>query len=263
MNTVTNTVKPLLFIASLLTMFAFSPIYAEVPTKQLSLKGISKLNFKGDAQVTLIQSSDNTAIIRVIKGELEDVEFETDGDSVWISNHGLGFWSWFKNDNGSEVEVEINIAQISHIAASGNIRLNSASIETEHLTLDVSGSSQITIGAVAAETLGLDASGAVTVTFATIDAQTMSVDVSGASHVSVSNAGVVHTQSVDVSGASHYSAGSLISEQASVDVSGASFVKVHASQELSADVSGASSLEYTGDPRMSVNTSGASTIKKL
>lgn len=249
-------------LASLLLFFAVQGTAAEAPSTRLSLQGIHHLNFNGDVKVTLTQSDENSAYIVVDKGELDDVEIKQDDGSVWIGNRGRGFWSWFRDDNTSEVRVEIKISELNSIDASGSVIITSGDITSGSLTLDLSGASRFTGGALVADRIQLDVSGAATFTITSVQAKALAVDVSGASHVSITDGGTVGTQTLDASGASHYDGAAITTETLKADVSGASHAKVNVSQKLSADISGASSLEYSGEPKMQLNTSGASSIKK-
>lgn len=68
---------------------------------------------------------------------------------------------------------------------------------------------------------------------------------------------------IDGSGASHASCFDLLSENAHVDISGASGADVFASVKVDAKASGASDIRYKGAASYTGNTSGAGSIKKV
>ena len=68
---------------------------------------------------------------------------------------------------------------------------------------------------------------------------------------------------IEGSGASHAKCFELLSENATVDVAGASSVEVFASVKLNADASGASDVRYKGNAAVSQSASGAGSVKKV
>lgn len=68
---------------------------------------------------------------------------------------------------------------------------------------------------------------------------------------------------IDCSGASHAKCFDLLSENANVELSGASGGQVFASVAINARVSGAASLTYKGNPTVTKDVSGAGSVKKI
>ncbi|MEI9919841.1 MAG: head GIN domain-containing protein [Bacteroidota bacterium] len=84
------------------------------------------------------------------------------------------------------------------------------------------------------------------------------ISLSGASQLKIS--GSTTNLHAIVSGASELRAFDLETTTATVDASGASKIRVLATQQLNATASGASDVRYRGNPTVNVTTSGASTI---
>lgn len=93
-----------------------------------------------------------------------------------------------------------------------------------------------------------------------LDAGIMNVSLSGASELNV--AGSVADLGAIVSGASEFRGFDLEATTATVDASGASKVRVLATQKLNAKATGASDIRYRGNPTVNVTSSGASTIQQ-
>jgi hypothetical protein len=87
----------------------------------------------------------------------------------------------------------------------------------------------------------------------------LDISLSGASELNISGS-VTNLQAI-VSGASELSAFDLETTTANVDASGASKIKVKATQQLNATASGASNVRYKGTPTVTVSVSGASSIE--
>jgi len=125
----------------------------------------------------------------------------------------------------------------------------------------VSGASKITgeNKISSAGTITVDATGASDVAM-DIKAPDTNVEVSGASTVVLT--GQTKNLMIDGAGASNAKCYELLSENADVEVSGASNAYVFASVDLKARASGASDIRYKGTATYSGNASGAGSIKK-
>lgn len=105
----------------------------------------------------------------------------------------------------------------------------------------------------------LEVSGVANVTLNDLKNGGLEIDASGASKIKVT--GETMKFVVDVSGATKVDGESFQAENATVEASGASHVKVNVSGNLRADTSGASSVVYYGTPKDIVKkTSGASSV---
>jgi putative autotransporter adhesin-like protein len=118
--------------------------------------------------------------------------------------------------------------------------------------------SAITIKVAAPDLENVRTSGAATVAVSGLANDHFDLDTSGASKISLQ--GSTNELKVDVSGASQIDGGSLVSEKATVDASGACTVNVNAANELNVDASGASKIFYTGNAKVNKSTSGASSV---
>jgi hypothetical protein len=94
-----------------------------------------------------------------------------------------------------------------------------------------------------------------------LDAPKISASMSGASDVTLK--GRTKDLVIKGSGASHARCFDLNSENADVDVSGASSTELSASVRLDADASGASHIRYRGNAALSKNESGAGKVEKV
>lgn len=89
----------------------------------------------------------------------------------------------------------------------------------------------------------------------------VSVDLSGASDITLK--GETKDISIEGGGASHAKCFELLSENAEVDLSGASSAEVVASVKIIAKASGASHVKYKGNASISQDVSGAGSVKKV
>lgn len=74
--------------------------------------------------------------------------------------------------------------------------------------------------------------------------------------------GTARDVEIDLSGASNLRAGGLYTQIANMDLSGASRAEINVASSLDVDASGASSVKYIGEPSVRKDTSGASSVYK-
>jgi hypothetical protein len=125
--------------------------------------------------------------------------------------------------------------------------------------LTISGACDVYVnGVLKAEDLVIHQSGASDLK-AQIEVKSLVVDLSGASDIHVT--GSATKLSIEASGASSFKGFDLVTDNCSVDASGASDVSVTVNKEFSAKASGASDVHYKGEVQVrELKTSGASSI---
>jgi hypothetical protein len=95
-----------------------------------------------------------------------------------------------------------------------------------------------------------------------IDAEEIKANLSGASDCKVT--GSANKFDLVCSGASSFKGADLKVDEADLDASGASSIKIQVIESLKARASGASSIQYKGSPKIyNQNASGASSIKQM
>ncbi len=121
------------------------------------------------------------------------------------------------------------------------------------------------LGAITSSVSGFDTTGAFDLTLSgashaqlQLNAEQVELNLSGASVLSM--IGKASSLRALVSGASEMGSYSFEADQATVDASGASRVRVYAKSLLNATASGASEIRYRGNPMVKSSSSGASTI---
>ena len=175
-----------------------------------------------------------------VKVEADDnlikyIETRVSGNTLTITTkEGINF-------NNGHYKVYITAPEINAINSSG------AATITVKNTLKSSGK------------ITLESSGAATLT-GEIDAPEVSIDASGATNVTIT--GRTKNYTLEASGSATVKTGSLMSETAKVNASGASGVYVYSSVSLNAEADGAATVHYKGSGSTVVNTSGAGSARK-
>ena len=186
---------------------------------------------------------------------------------------------YVKQDSSFSVKVETddNLQEYIVLKQDGNTLV----IEQKNNTsLNATGKIKVYISAPVFK--DLDASGACTIIGENLLSTTdeIEVSVSGASDAELelksprisaemTGASSLHlkgqTKDLDIegSGASHAKCFELLSENANIDVDGASSAEVFASVKLDADASGASHITYKGNATVGQSVNGAASVKKV
>jgi hypothetical protein len=129
------------------------------------------------------------------------------------------------------------------------------------VNLDISGASKlIGQGTLSGDELELGASGASEVKLE-VKVDKLQADLSGSSTLQVK--GEATRFSTQGSGASEIKCMDLITEETTLDLSGASNAEVTANKQLTIDASGASDVRYRGNANINQKSSGASSVKKI
>jgi hypothetical protein len=126
--------------------------------------------------------------------------------------------------------------------------------------IDVAGGIRITAREIHVPALSIEGSGGTTIQIDDLRATKVSVE--GAGALKAELGGQVTDQSISISGAANYQAAKLVSDNATVVVSGAGKIVVNARKKLTASISGAGVVEYLGDPVVSESISGAGRVKR-
>lgn len=144
--------------------------------------------------------------------------------------------------NGARVKIYVSLPVVKGLGASGASSIIGESLisSNEKLAIDLSGASDADLE---------------------LKAPTVSIGMSGASGLSLR--GETKDLILDGSGASHAECFGLLSENADVEVSGASSAEVFASVKIDANASGASNIKCKGKGALTKDASGASSVEKV
>ncbi|HEY6503100.1 MAG TPA: head GIN domain-containing protein [Chitinophagaceae bacterium] len=145
-------------------------------------------------------------------------------------------------DATGKIKVYVSAPAFKEILASGACKVISENLLTtpDAIVIHVSGASNATLE---------------------LKAPRISADMTGASEIKLK--GETKDLSIEGSGASHARCFDLMSENADIELSGASSANVMASVKIDAKASGASDVRYKGNASVSQNTSGAASVKKV
>lgn len=197
----------------------------------------SSIDVGGAINVYLKQGADRSVSIETDENLFEYIETSDDGDVLRIRprrNINL--------DPSGTVKVYVTAPAFTRLHVSGASKIISDSRITseKEMDIDISGASEVRVD---------------------IKAPRITAELSGASNMVLT--GETKDFSVGGSGASNARCFELLTENANVDLSGASGADVFASVSIHGEASGASHIRYKGNATVQSNTSGAGSIKKV
>ena len=195
-----------------------------------------------------VEANGNIKLI-VTQGDLKPVRIETDENLIsYIEVLQEGDRITIQPRNG------VNLIPSGDL----NVYVTSPTFKS----IEVSGSSDI-VGQnkiTSPDEISLSASGAGDIQME-VDAPKVSAGISGSGSVKLR--GQAKDFDVDLSGAGHAYCYDLLTENTTVEISGAGSAQVYASVKLKASVSGAGNISYKGNASVSQEISGAGSVNKV
>jgi hypothetical protein len=209
-----------------------------VVTQDRSAGKFNSVDISGAIDVYLKQDSAHQAIkVETDENLQELVEIHEENGVLYISprdNYNL--------DPSKAIKVFVTAPHFRALSVSGASHIygeNKVS-SSETLDIDLSGASEIKLD---------------------MKAPRINAEVTGASSVILT--GETRDFSIEGSGASDIKCFDLMTENTTLDVSGASSAEVNASVKLDVHASGASGIKYKGTPSVTQDVSGASSVNKV
>jgi hypothetical protein len=207
-----------------------------IKTENRSASSFSSVDVSGNIEVYVKQDSAFQVKVETDENLLEYIVVRTEGDRLIIEPRDHANLS-----GTNDIKVYVSAPVFKAFEASGASMITSENLlSSEGMDIDVNGASDARLE---------------------LKAPRVAATISGASHVSLK--GQTRDLVIDANGASHAKCFDLLSENASVDASGASSAEVFASVGVKADASGASHIKYKGAATHTGSASGAGSISKL
>ncbi len=206
-----------------------------------SVKEFTGVEVSGAIDLYLSQGKEEAVAISASNpNSLSRIKTEVRNGKLHIYFDGNG-WNWKTWSNNNKIKAYITFVEIHQLEASGACNIKTVDlISSDNLKIQLSGASDFT-GDVKAGKLRLDASGA------------SNFKVSGSAENTI----------IDMSGACDMKGYDLKTENAKIEATGASVVRITINKELSAEASGGSSIFYKGVGVVRyISSSGGATIKR-
>lgn len=215
--------------------------------KRVRGNGVIKTEERPVSSFKNVEAAGNIQLL-VIQGDLKPVRLEGDENILpYIEVIQEGDHITIKTKDGV------------HLIPSGDLKVYVTS--PTYKSIEVSGSSDI-IGQTkitSPDDLSLEASGAGDIKME-VDAPKITAGISGSGSVNLK--GQAKDFDVNLTGAGHAYCYDLMTENTTVDISGAGSAQLYASVKLTADISGAGNITYKGNASVSQQISGAGSVSK-
>ncbi len=208
-----------------------------VTTQSRNVSDFRNVEVGGAIDVYLKQDSAASVKIETDDNLLEYIEIQTEGSTLRIhTSRGVNLRP------SNKIKVYVSNRSFAELEAGGacNFYSENQLTSNETISVNLSGASEGKLE---------------------LDAPRVSVDISGASNISLR--GKTRDLDAGATGASEIRGFDLLSENADVQLSGASGAEIYASVKIEGSVSGASNVRYKGNASTSISTSGASGVNKV
>ena len=214
----------------------------EVQTETSPLAPFKRIEVSGSAAITLVQDTNGPLVASVPEDGKVVVNVKVQKETLIIKAvDGRRWWSnLFGRGPTGPTQLTIHFKDLEGIDVSGGIKIIAKEVHVPALSIEGSGGTTILIDDLRASSLSVDGTGA----------------------VKAELGGQVTEQSISISGAGDYQAARLVSDNASVEVSGAGKVVINARKKLQVSISGAGVVEYLGDPVVRESVSGVGRVKR-
>lgn len=202
----------------------------EAETRPIS--GVNGVAISYPANVRLIQGEDKSIVIEADDNLLPQLRTEERNGVLVIESCVRG---WADRVRPTQpVKITITLADIQVIEMNSAADVTMAELDTPALRVDVSGAGNVTIGNLTTEML--------------------ETDLSGAGDMEVS--GSASTVWLSISGAGTFEGEDLHAQTAMIAISGFGDASLRVSDELTVEISGAGSVDYYGSPVVHQDVSG-------
>lgn len=179
------------------------------------------------------------------------------------------------------VQVLVTTPTIHSMIISGGGQLQSNSVQSDRVEIDLSGGAQGKIESLLSHTSLVNVSGGGQFEAGIVQGTRAEVDLSGGANAAIDSlsvesldlqasgggkvtlAGSATQQTIDLSGGCHLNAPELESKRVMIGISGGGGAIVWATDSLDVDLGGGSTVEYYGNPNVSQTLSGGSQVKSL
>jgi hypothetical protein len=207
-----------------------------IKTEERPVSSFSQVDAAGDIQLLVIQGDLKPVRLEGDENILSYIEVIQEGDRITIKTK-----EHVNLVPSNDLKVYVTSPTYKSIEVSGSS--------------DIIGQTKIT----STEELSLEASGAGDIKME-VDAPKITAGISGSGSVNLR--GQAKDLEMNLTGAGHGYCYDLLTENTTVDISGAGSAQVYASVKLKADISGAGNISYKGNAAVSQQISGAGSVNK-
>lgn len=209
-----------------------------IVTQSRTTEKFNSVDVSGAINVYVKQDSAQQTIKVETDDNLQEyIDIHEDNGVLYISQRDN-----YSLDPSKKIKVYVSATYFKRFNISGasNIYSENKLVSSETLDIDMSGASEIKLD---------------------VKAPRINADITGASSVMIS--GETKDFNVEGSGASDIKSFDLMTENTTLDISGACSAEVFASVKLDVEASGASGIKYKGNAAVNQDVSGASSVKKV
>ncbi len=226
----------------------------EIVTQTFDLAEIKGVNLDLAGNIHLTQSETQSVSISAQQNIIDNIKMPVTG--------GIATFDFKKRVRKSDdVDIYISLKSLSttNINGSGNIISITAFTTDEPLRININGSGDINLHVDAPEVDShITGSGDITLTSIT---QFLNAEVTGSGDYHLN--GIAKEANYDISGSGTIDGYDMLTETASVDISGSGDCNLSVTSKLTVSVDGSGNVRYKGDPNVSSSVVGSGDVMKV
>jgi hypothetical protein len=209
----------------------------QITTRETNISGFNSLDVSGALEVHLRQDAGNSARIETDANLMEYLDVYKDGNTLVV-----------KTKDGYNLRPSRKVILYASAPGFRDIKVSGA--------CDIIGDNQLTGSGPLS--MSVSGSGDINMQVSVPDVET---EVSGSGSINLKGQATNFAASISGSGEIHCL--DLVTENTTLDLSGASDAEVTANKKLDINASGASDVRYRGNAVVNQNTSGAGSVRRL
>lgn len=225
-------------------------------TKEFNIEGFTKVDVGGAFDVQVVKGE--SFGVNVMADDFAHIRVERVNDTLIIKRQGIEWFAPFH----IQPKARISMPALTDFTLSGASKAKIKDFNsTNSLGIKVSGASHLEAINISGGSLNAEISGAASLTGDIKVKGDANFEVSGASKLNL--IGDANNIKVKVTGASKIELNKFATQDADVEISGASNGSINLNGKMNANVSGASNLYWEGTPIMGdIQISGASNLRR-
>ncbi|RYF84562.1 MAG: DUF2807 domain-containing protein [Chitinophagaceae bacterium] len=208
-----------------------------ITSKEINTGSFQNIEVSGEATVRLRQDSIPSAKVETDENLMEYLDVHVSGNTLYIEPK-----DGYNLDPSKEITVYATSQQFKNIDASGACQIVSDNL--------ISGNEEMKIEASGATSINLQ-----------VTLPKLTTNISGSGDVVLK--GVAKEFSGSISGSGTIKGFDLITDNASLDLSGAAGAEITTNQKLDIEVSGSGDVQYKGNANVNQRISGSGSVKKV
>jgi len=231
------TVVGVVIIILLIASYLSGKGSGSLTTEDRSVSDFNRVELDGSGIIYINQSGTESLRIEAEDNLMKHLETKVENNTLKLRiKNPWYFWNFWPT---RDINYYLLVDDLERISISGSGTIATDSLKSDDLTVTTSGSSKADL---------------------TIDVKNLNINVSGSGKFKLN--GKATDQYLEISGSGNYDAKNLVSQTASIKISGSGEGILNASEELNIEINGSGNVQYLGSPSINQKISGSGSVSQ-